>query len=75
MIAVMMVLGLFAALFTLAGLVVMGVWNWTIVYLAWALFRYSLPHMTLWEGMCAYFVIAVVWSLLDTKVDDDDDDF
>ena len=73
MIAVMMVLGSFAALVTLAGLVVMGVWNWTVVYLAWALFRYSLPHMTLWEGMCAYFVLAVIWGLVRTKVGYDDE--
>lgn len=62
-----------AGLVVLSGVVITLVWNWTVTYLAWSLFSYTLPHMTVWQGICVYFVIAVICVVSKGRVGDDDD--
>lgn len=68
--AILVVLTAMVAVIFISGLIITGVWNWTVVYLAWSLFKYNLPRMNVWQGICVYFVLAVICAVLNAKTDD-----
>lgn len=63
-----------AIIIIIASLVIMGVWNCILAYLAWSMFNYTLPNMSLWQAVCAYFAIVFICAIFKISVTNNNDD-